>query len=183
MQKFFIDKGNSALMIIDIQERLADVMSQKDIVIRNTLHLIEISKLYKIPIILTEQYPKGLGRTVKEIVDSFYDYNPLEKITFDCCLDSNIKNTLDALNKTHIIISGMETHICVLQTTLSLLNMGYHCHLVSDAVCSRTKQNWKTGISLMQKAGAVITSTETVLFQILQKAGTDEFKAISKRIK
>ncbi|MCX8026811.1 MAG: hydrolase [Thermodesulfovibrionales bacterium] len=183
MQRFFINKDNCALMIIDIQERLADVMKMKESVVTNTLHLVEISKMFGIPIILTEQYPKGLGKTVKEITDALANYNPLEKITFDCCLNDVIKNAILSVNKSHIIITGMETHICVLQTTLSLLQMGYHCHLVNDAVCSRTKQNWKTGISLMSDAGAVITSTETVLFQILKQAGTEEFKTISRRIK
>ncbi|MFQ3573933.1 MAG: hydrolase [Thermodesulfovibrionales bacterium] len=183
MQKYIINKENSALMIIDIQERLANVMKHRDEVIKNTLHLIDLSKLYDIPIIVTEQYPKGLGKTVPEITQRLNNYTALEKITFDCCLDDEIKKTILSLNKTHLIITGMETHICVLQTTLSLLQMGYHCHLVCDAVCSRTKQNWKTGLSLMDKAGAVITSTEIVLFQILQRAGTEEFKTISKKIK
>jgi len=180
---FLLDKDNSVLVIVDIQVRLADVMDKKQKVVGNCLHLIEISKLLDIPIILNEQYPKGLGPTVKEIKEALPSIEPIEKITFDCCKGPDFLEKTAALKKDTIILAGMETHVCVIQSCLSLLKNGYNVHLVKDAVCSRTKDNFITGIEMMRDAGAVITCTETVLFQLLEKAGTEEFKVISKRIK
>ncbi len=183
MDRYFLHKDIGLFLVIDIQDRLAQVMSMREGVIANTLHMLHISRLMDIPVVVTEQYPKGLGITVDKIREHIPEYMPLEKMSFDCCNEPLIVDRLKLLGRSHIIIAGMETHICVLQTTLSLLRMGYNVHLLSDAVCSRSKHNWKTGIEIMRDAGAVITSTETVLFQLLRQAGTEEFKTISKRIK
>ncbi|MBI5664278.1 MAG: hydrolase [Nitrospirae bacterium] len=183
MDKFILNKDNSVLIIVDIQDKLAVVMKQKDKVRDNCLHLVETAKLLGIPIIVTEQYPKGLGQTISEIKEALPDYAPLEKVTFDCCRGDGFLEKMSSLRKTHIILTGMETHVCVLQTCLGLLEKGHLVHLVADAVCSRKKDDYLTGRELMRDAGAVITCTETVLFQLLEKAGTPEFKAISKRIK
>jgi len=183
MEKFFLDKTDCALVIIDIQDRLAAVMKQKEPVIKNCLHLVEISKLLGIPILVTEQYPKGLGPTVEEIRKALLAYQPVEKLTFSCCEEPVFLAEIKKVNKKTLILTGMETHVCVLQTCTGLLKEGFHVHLVKDAVCSRAKENWKSGIGFMRDAGAVITCTETVLFQLLKAAGTEEFKAISKRIK
>ncbi len=158
-------------------------MGERQKVVDNCLHLIELAKLLKIPILLTEQYPKGIGSTVPEIRNALLLYGPLEKLTFNCCEGPGFLDTLNSLGRKKIILTGMETHICVLQTCIGLLREGFNVHIVMDAVCSRAKENWKTGIEFMRDAGAVITCTETVLFQLLKVAGTDEFKAISKRIK
>lgn len=183
MNRFSLDKDNVALLIVDIQERLANVMNMREEVVKNCLHLIELSKMMNIPVVVTEQYPKGIGQTVAEIKDALPSYQPIEKLTFSCCEEPDFLNEIKKLNKKTIILTGMETHICVLQTCIGLLNDGYNVHLVSDAVCSRAKKNWKTGVGFMRDAGAAITCTETVLFQLLKVAGTEEFKAISKRIK
>ncbi len=183
MDKFFISKDDAAIVIIDIQERLAAVMKVKDNVIQNCLHIIELAKTYDIPIVLTEQYPKGLGQTVEEIQKAMPEYKPIEKMTFSCCEELSFLNEIKKLNRRTIILTGMETHVCVLQTCISLLKNGYNVHVVKDAVSSRTKENWKTGLEFMRDAGAVITCTEIVLFQVLKIAGTEEFKAISRRIK
>ncbi|MBI5212119.1 MAG: hydrolase [Nitrospirae bacterium] len=183
MDRFFLNKDNAALIIIDVQERLASVMKMRDEVVKNCLHMIELSKMLNIPVVVTEQYPKGLGPTVAEIKDALPSYKPVEKLTFSCCEEPNFLNEMKKLNKKTIIFAGMETHICVLQTCIGLLKEGFNVHLVSDAVCSRAKANWKTAIEFMRDAGAVITCTETVLFQLLKVAGTEEFKAISKRIR
>lgn len=183
MDKFILNKDNAVLVIVDIQDKLAVVMDQKEKVADNCLHLIETSKLLNIPIVVTEQYPKGLGPTINEIKDALPSYEPLEKVTFDCCRGEGFPEKIASLRKTHIILTGMETHICVLQTCLGLLGKGYFVHLVGDAVCSRKKADYKTGREMMRDAGAVITCTETILFQLLEKAGTPEFREISKRIK
>ena len=183
MEKFLLSRNNSALVIIDIQERLVAAMSKRDKVIENCIHLIEASRLLQIPVILTEQYPKGLGPTVDKIKDVISTYEPIEKVTFDCTGTQGFLEKIKTHNRTHIILTGMESHVCVLQTCLSLLKEGYAVHLVSDAVCSRNEEDFLTGKEMMRDAGAVITSTEIVLFQLLEKAGTPEFKTISKRIK
>jgi nicotinamidase-related amidase len=183
MEHFYLDKDNTALVIIDIQERLAAVMKVKDDVIRNCTHLIELARLFAIPIVVTEQYPKGLGPTVGEIRDVLPEYKPIEKLTFSCCDEQTFSGEIRKLRRKKIILTGMETHVCVLQTCIGLLKDGYAIHLVRDAVCSRSKENWKAGIEFMRDAGAIITSTEAVLFQLLKTAGTEEFKIISNRIK
>ena len=183
MEKYILDRNNSLLLIVDIQEKLAAVMSHRQKVVDNTVHLIELSKMLNIPVVITEQYPKGIGPTVKEIREAVPEYEPLIKMTFDCCGHDGFSDRITSFNRKQIILTGMETHICVLQTCLSLLKQSYPVHLVSDAVCSRKKHDFKTGKAFMHDAGAVVTTTETVLFQLLEEAGTPEFKSISKRIK
>lgn len=183
MDKFFLDKDKAVLVIVDIQERLADVMSERQRVVDNCLHLIEICRLFHIPVFLNEQYPKGLGPTVKEIKKALSPYEPIEKMTFSCCGQPDFLGKLASVNRKKVILCGMETHVCVLQTCIGILKGGYNVHVVKDAICSRTTDNFKTAIEFMRDAGAVITSTETVLFQLLEKAGTEEFKIMAKRIK
>jgi nicotinamidase-related amidase len=183
LDKFSLEKEKAVLLIVDIQERLAVVMGQKDAVVKNNQHLIELAKMIDMPVVVTEQYPKGLGRTVPELREALPDYRPIEKMSFDCCGQSAFLPELKDHNRNTVILTGMETHICVLQTCLGLLKAGMNVHVVQDAICSRTKGNWKAGIEFMRQAGAVVTCTETVLFQLLKVAGTEEFKKISQRIK
>ncbi len=183
MDKYTLTKENALILIVDIQERLATVMTEREQVISRCHILIEAARRFAMPIVVTEQYPKGLGPTVSEIKDVLQSYEPVEKITFDCCAEPSFSHRIDTEGRRQIILTGMETHICVLQTCLGLLRQDYIVHVVQDAVCSRTKQNFRTGIEMMRDAGAVITSTETVVFQLLEKAGTEEFRAISKLVK
>jgi len=182
-EKFQIKKDEVALVLIDIQDRLAAAMKKKDDVVANCLHLIELARLLEIPILVTEQYPKGLGPTLAEIRTALPAYEPFEKTSFDCCRETGYLEKVGAAGRRKILLTGMEAHICVLQTTLGLLQAGFTVQVVQDAVCSRTKDNFKIGIEGMRQAGAVITGTETVLFQLLEKAGGEPFKIISKRIK
>jgi nicotinamidase-related amidase len=183
MDKFFLEKHEAVLVIVDIQERLAAVMSERKKVVDNCLHLIELCKLLDIPVILNEQYPKGLGPTVSEIREALKPYDPLEKMTFSCCKGETFPERLAATGRKKVILAGMETHVCVLQTCIGLVKEGYAVHAVNDAICSRTRDNYEAAIEFMRDAGAVITCTETALFQLLERAGTEEFKVISKRIK
>lgn len=180
---YLLSADATVLVVIDIQDRLAAVMDERDPVIRNTNFLIEMAKLHDIPIVVTEQYPKGLGRTVAEIRDVLPVYKPVEKLSFDCCGDDAFNEVVKTIKRKKVIVAGMETHVCVLQTVLSLLKEGHDVHLAADAVCSRNDRNKTIAIDMMLSAGAVITCTETVLFQILKKAGTDEFKTLSTMIK
>jgi len=181
--KFILNRNNAALVLIDIQDRLVPAMSRREQVFANCLNLIEAAGLLDIPVVVTEQYPKGLGPTVCEIRDALPLYTPIEKVTFDCCGSDGFNDAVRALGREQLVIAGMETHVCVLQTCLSLLDNGYQVHLVSNAVCSRKKEDYIAGREMMRDAGAVITCTETVLFQILERAGTPEFKTISRLIR
>ena len=183
MDKFFLNKDDVVIVIVDIQERLAVAMDERQKVIANCLHLIEAAKLLGIPVLLTEQYPKGLGPTVSEIREAVPSYRPIEKIMFSCCREPRFMEALSAAGNKKVILAGMETHVCVLQTCIGLLKEGYAVHIAGDSVCSRSKENFNFGSAFMRDAGAVITCTETVLFQLLEKAGTEEFRTISKRIK
>lgn len=171
------------MVIVDVQERLAAVMTQREKVAGNCVNLVEGADLLGLPLMLTEQYPKGLGPTVPELREKIVRYEPVEKITFDCCRDPSFHRKLKETGRNKVILAGMETHVCILQTALGLMKEGYSVHVVEDGVCSRAKENFRVGLEFMRNAGAVITCTETVLFQILEKAGTAEFKAVSSMIK
>lgn len=171
-------------MVVDIQDRLASVMSEREHVVKNTSLLIEAAKILHVPIVLTEQYPIGLGHTVKELREIFPpELKAIEKLHFSCCSEPGFLEEIQKLGRNKVILTGMETHICVLQTALGLLDEGYGVHFVSDAVCSRKKSDYEVGLGVAREAGAVITSAETVIFQLLEQAGTDEFKQISKLVK
>jgi len=183
VDKFTLNSEDTVLMIIDIQERLVPVMKFGKKVIENTNILIAIAKELRIPIIVTEQYPKGLGVTVSDLKCNLEEgYVPYEKISFTAYTDE-VAAKLDSLKRKKIIVTGMETHVCVFQTVRDLLANGYQVFVVQDAVCSREKENYKNGIFLMSNMGAIITNTETVFFDLMKKAGTPQFKKLSKLIK
>ena len=178
-----LENKDTGLIIIDVQEKLMEVMGQKQRVIDNVIRLLELSKIFGLSVLFTEQYPKWLGSTLPEIVESSPSYDPISKMHFNCCDVEAFNERLNTLALKNIIVVGVETHICVFQTCVSLLEKGYHVHLPQDAVTSRTDENWQVGLKLMDKAGALITSTETVIYQIMKKAGTTEFKKMLKVIK
>jgi nicotinamidase-related amidase len=184
MEKFFLDRNQAVLAIIDVQEKLCRAMDDKVLerLTANINVLQETAHELGIPVVVTEQYVKGLGETLPAIREKL-SVPALEKMTFSCCGDSAFLEKVKALKRRQIIAVGMETHVCVLQTVLELLDAGYHVHLVRDAVMSRRKENWFVGLEGAKAAGAVITSTEAALFQLLRIAGTDEFKKLSKLVK
>lgn len=182
MEKFILNREDAIFMIMDIQERLVPVMDYRDEVVNNTKILIQASKEMNIPIIYTEQYPKGLGSTIAELDELIENGKRFEKTSFSA-INEEVKKVLDSLGKKKIIITGMETHVCVYQTVRDLILNGYEVFVVSDGVASRTKSNYLNGLELMKNMGAVITNTETIVFDLLKKAGTPEFKIMSKLIK
>ena len=180
MQTGKLKKEDCLLLVIDIQERLIPVIHQHEEVIHNANILLKGMEILGVPVIVTEQYPKGLGNTCKEILLG-EDAKVMEKITFSCLANDYIKESVQS--KKQIIICGVEAHICVLKTALDLLDEGFEVHLITDAVSSRKKENKQVAIERMKQSGVFISSTEMILFQLLDKAGTDEFKLISKLIK
>jgi len=182
MDKFTLVPEDTVLMLIDIQEKLVLAMPYGQKVIQNANILITAADKLNIPIIVTEQYPKGLGKTVAQLSVNSDKVSVYEKITFNGCIEE-VKTYLKQLNKRKILLAGMETHICVFQTVRELLALGYQVFVVGDAVCSRTKENYLNGLALMSAMGAVITNTETVAFDLIKEAGTLLFKEISKLVK
>lgn len=183
-EKFFLDSNNAVLVVIDVQEKLCRAMDERVLsqLTGNVTVLQEAARELGIPQVATEQYVKGLGETLGVIKEKLSG-PALEKMTFSCCGDEAFPARLASLGKKQVIIVGMETHVCVLQTVLELLDAGYAVHVVKDAVMSRRKENWKVGLNAAAAAGAVITSTEAALFQLLRVAGTEEFKKLSKLVR
>lgn len=180
-----MEREKTALIIIDMQEAL---MRQMDVevakkIVKNIKTIICFAKEMGIPIIFTEQYPKGLGRTIEEIQSDLNPLRPIEKLSFSCCGENSFNEKLNEILKTQIIITGIETHVCVLQTTTDLLKKGYEVHVVADGVCSRRKFDWKIALRWMEKKGAIISTTEIIAFQLLKEAGTEEFRYLSKLLK
>lgn len=183
MGKYKLSYEDSVLIIIDLQEKLMSAMKDRDRVYKNANILLSVAREFGIPIVLSEQYPRGLGPTVAEIKGNLPpDYIYLEKQSFSLC-GAGLYEILTRLGKKSVIICGSETHICVFQTARDLAEAGYDVHLVRDAVCSRFDENYNNALALMAELGAVVTNTETVVFDLLECAGTPHFKAISPLIK
>ena len=177
MERFFLDRGSAQLVVVDVQEKLCRAMDEQVLgkLTGNISILLDTAAELGLPVIATEQYVKGLGGT-RPVLKEKLPAPGLEKMTFSCCGGEGFMETLAANDRRQVILVGMETHVCVLQTVIELLDAGYTVHLVRDAVMSRRKENWFVGLEAARDAGAVITSTEAALFQLLRVAGTAEFK-------
>jgi isochorismate hydrolase len=177
-----LQKEKTALLVIDIQHRLMSVMQNSEEVFANVNRLIKGAKVLQIPVIVTEQYPKGLGNTCSEL-ELPEDIKVIEKMCFSCLQSAKVTLELQHSKVTSLIICGVESHICVFKTALEAMEKGFEVHVVADAVSSRTSENKKIALNRLRQAGAFIVSTEMILFQLIDDAGTDEFKAISRLIK
>ncbi len=185
-ERFYIDKEDTVYLLVDVQTQLFSVMSETDRqeVEKNTSILISGMKELDVPVVVTEQYTKGLGLTIGSLQQGLGElYQPVEKLAFSCWGEEPIRKKIESTGKKHVIISGIETHVCILQTVLDLLANGYIVHVVADAICSRYSSDRERALSMMEQMGAVITSTEIVLFQMLKVAGGPQFKAVSKLVK
>ena len=184
IKKLWLKKDGTVLVIVDVQERLVPAMDEhiRQQVINNIRTLAEAARILDLPVLATEQYPKGLGATVPELA-SYAEAPIIEKSSFSCCGEENFLNALERKKARQILLVGMEAHVCVFQTLLDLQGRGYQVHLVRDAICSRRKTDFLTALESAQLAGATVTTTEMALFQLLLKAGTAEFKAVSALIK
>ncbi len=178
-----IHRDNAIGVIIDIQEKLVPHMHEKNDVVRNTNILIQGLKLLNIPILVTEQYKKGLGKTVESITKQVEEFPHYEKISFSCCDNPRFIEKLETSTKRDVIIAGIESHVCVLQTAIDLKERGFHPVVVTDCISSRTKANKDIALIRMQQEGIYLSTYESILFELARKAGTDEFKAISKLVK
>jgi nicotinamidase-related amidase len=168
-----------------MQERLSAAMDQDELqrVLKNAGILLDSAHALSVPVIVTEQYVKGLGPTVAALKEKAGNATFHEKISFSCCGNDDVMSQLRQTGRGQIVVCGMETHVCVQQTVLDLLHEGYVVHVVQDAVMSRAPANRATALEAMTLAGAVPTSTETVAFQWLKVAGTEVFKQVSKLVR
>jgi nicotinamidase-related amidase len=173
----------TGLLIIDIQQRILPVILNHQQVVDNTLKLIKGFKILGLPVFYTEQYPKGLGNTTSEIKEELKDIKPFEKMTFSCGGAENLFDEFKKKNLTQIVVVGIESHVCVQQTVLDLLENEFQVNIAADAVSSRKEIDYIIALQRMRTYGAEITTTESVLFELLNVCGTDVFRQISKLVK
>jgi nicotinamidase-related amidase len=173
-----------ALAVIDIQEKLLPPIWQKERMVRNSQLLIRMATTMQLPLLVSTQYAKGLGQTVPEIACLINGAKVIDKLEFGCFGNGDYCSAIGKLQERNtLLLCGMETHICVMQTALGALNQGMTAHVAADAVSSRTALNWKLGLGRMQAAGAVISSTEMMLYELMAKSGTALFKEMLRWIK
>lgn len=181
-----LDRERTALVVIDVQERLFPAMDadHREEVMRNIKVLTATARRLHLDTLVTEQYPKGLGHTLQEVKDALSPgVQPVEKVAFSCLGVDAFRSRLAATGARQLLLAGIEAHVCVLMSALDLLAEGYAVHIVADAVTSRTQANWRLAMAQLRQAGAVVTTTETALFQLLRQADTDDFRELARLIR
>lgn len=180
-----LEPEQCALLVVDIQSKLLPPIWERERLVRNSQLLIRLAGILKIPAIVSTQYAKGLGETVPEISSLLPDTTPIDKTMFSCFGSDTFCSMLKRLpgQRTTVLLCGMETHICVMQTALAALREGYVVHVASDAVSSRTEWNWRVGLDRMRAAGAVISSTEMMTYELLRSSGAPAFKELLPYLK
>jgi nicotinamidase-related amidase len=184
LHKNTLDAAHTALAIIDMQEGFRSIISDFAETAARIALVAHAAQLLKIPVIVTEQYPRGLGHTANEIRTVLpADFNVIEKTAFSSCGAQSFEAELERAQALHVLICGIEAHICVNQTTHDLLERGYRVHLLTDCITARSAHNRQTGLAKMQQSGALPSSTEMALFELMRDAKHEQFKAIQKLIK
>ena len=182
-----LNREDAVLVVVDVQERLVPAIDKELYArsLRNFKVAIETAGTLGLPIVLTEQYPKGLGRTVPDVLRALEGktFERIDKVSFSCARDEGFLAAIAKTVRRQVILIGMETHVCVYQTSVDLLNAGYDVFVLDDAVSSRFPHNYRSGIAALRDAGAVVVSTETAVFQLMKVAGTPEFKKISSLLR
>jgi nicotinamidase-related amidase len=171
------------LVIIDIQEKLFPYVKEKDKILQQIKKLIQFAIIMKIPIVLTEHYPQGLGPTIKEIKTTLPGYNPIKKITFSAFRSEEFTQRIQDTKIKTLVFCGIESHICIEQTVLDGISLGFKTHIISDAISSRKEHDLQIGIHKMQQCGGIMSTTEMAIYEILERADTTEFKEVLKIIK
>jgi nicotinamidase-related amidase len=174
---------NAVLVVIDVQGKLATLMHENEKLFANINKMIKGARALDIPIIWTEQIPDKLGETVPEVKSELEGIELFTKNTFSCCGGPGFNEKLNDLGKKQVIVTGIETHVCVYQTCIDLLNENYEIHLVTDAVSSRIESNYHLGVQKIKEAGAILTSVEMSLFEMLKIAEGEQFKQIIQIVK
>jgi nicotinamidase-related amidase len=174
---------NTVLVVIDVQGNLAQLMHEKDLLFENVQKIIKGAQILAIPMVVTEQNPRGLGPTVPEIAYLLADIEPIDKMSFSCCGSARFMEELRATSRKQVLIAGIEAHVCVYQTTMELLHLGYEVQIVADAISSRVASNKEIALGKMSAGGAALTSTEMALFELLRTAESGKFKEILRIVK
>ena len=174
-----LDRGRAALVVVDFQEAFRPAVRDFDRAAAGAATLVRGARILDLPVIVTQQYPKGLGQTVPELAEHLDGIEPLDKV----CFSAAAADGFDLHGRDQALICGIESHVCVSQTAHDLLDRGVEVHVASDAVTSRTDANRELGLHKMESSGAVLTSVETALFELLGAAGTDEFKQVQGLVK
>jgi nicotinamidase-related amidase len=180
-----LEADQCALIVVDMQEKLLPPIWEKERLLRNVQLLIRLAGILKIPALVTTQYAKGLGKTVPEIASMLPDTPPIDKLMFSCFGSDAFCSLLKRLpgQRTTVLLCGMETHICVMQTAMGALREGYLVHVACDAVSSRTELNWRIGLDRMRSAGAILSSTEMMIYELLRSSGAPAFKELLPYLK
>jgi nicotinamidase-related amidase len=178
-----LERGRTVLLVVDVQERLMPVIHDSGLVVANIRRLVEGARVLGLPVVVSEQYSKGLGPTVAPVREVLGGAETWEKLTFSCLGDEPLAARLRELGRDTLLVCGVESHVCVSQTTLDALADGFRVHLAADAVSSRSPENKRIALERLARAGATVTSTEAALFELLERAGTEEFKKISALVK
>ncbi len=174
-----LEKNRVALVVIDLQERFRDIIHGMAAVATASDRLIRFCQHLEIPIVVTEHYPRGLGVTFPELRRLFDPFKPVEKISFSCCGNGEFNNTIDQLKRDQIILCGIESHVCVYQTAFDLLNKGKQVAIAVDAISSRSAANREVGLQRMATLGTHNMCVEMIMFEILRRAKTDDFKLVA----
>jgi nicotinamidase-related amidase len=178
-----LDEKDCCLVVIDVQGKLAELMHERENLFKNIRILIQVCRLLEIPVLWCQQVPAALGPTVPEIAELLVGLEPVNKSSFSCCRCEEFNDKLYELNKKQILLCGIETHVCVYQTAVDLLERDYEVEVIADAVSSRTLANKEIGLDKIAAEGAQISSIETCLFEILKTAEHPRFRQIAKLIK
>ena len=180
-----LEAEHAALVVVDIQEKLLPPIFEKERLLRNSQLLLRLARIVDLPVLATTQYAKGLGAIVPEIASLLPPGEVMDKVAFSCFGSDRFCSSVRGLpgNRNTLIVCGMEAHICVLQTVLAALNQGFLVHVASDAVSSRAEWNWQIGLRRMEQAGALISSTETVIYELLRGSNTPAFKEMLPYLK
>jgi isochorismate hydrolase len=184
MQPTLLKVDLSQLLIVDVQTRLIGVMPEADVAgcLKQSGILAQAAALLAVPIILTEQYPKGLGHTDPALMAQLSGVTPVEKTAFSCLAEAKVKRQLSR-DRSQIVLAGMEAHICILQTALDLMAAGKQVHVAEDAIISRSPHNQANAVARLREAGCIISNTESIVFEWLGRAEGDAFKKISQLIR
>lgn len=178
-----ITKDHTVGLVIDIQERLLPHIAGHEALLKNVETLILGLNALEVPVMVTEQYRKGLGETVPAIQEAIGQFDPMEKMSFSCCDDPQFSVKLNNMAKKNVVVCGIESHVCVLQTVIDLVESGFQPVVVEDCIASRKQLDKEIAVRRMNQEGAIITSYESILFELARISGTDTFKTISKLVK
>lgn len=183
MELGFLSRGDTVLVVVDVQEKFRLVVFEFGRVVKNVRKLVEGFRLLNIPVVVTEQYPRGLGETVAEVKKSLGEFKPLEKVSFSCFGDEKFVKELKKHGKKSLVLSGIESHVCILKTALDAVSRGFKVHIPVDSISSIKESDYRIAVERLRQAGVFLASSEMILFQLLDNSKQPEFKKLSEMVK